>query len=575
MIKQLLFLAAFLQAGMMYAQTATQWIRQQPFFGGEDVHLISYVPGNATIAPAVWTYAEGGVNSGPGGSVDYQYRLIAYNATTGATLFDQLVVGVEIYKITYDASLDQVLLLVNANSGPALIGQNSIVPSNPPGCLNFGLLKFNRAGVVLDKKWLPFPCTHDPAGGMVWDVDTLLQKVALSMPVYGDLSTDSTSFTFGSNTQILRKDTTYISIFQWDYAATPLQLDMFIQPMDFTKRSYVIDMAYGNNGDLCILGNLVSDIRFGSTTVSRTGNESASFMARIKPGGTVAAAKKVFSNDSLNAGALALAYNPVNKQYYFTNDWAGQLVVNGSPVQKGAAGFTVNLLIAATDSNLVTQRFATVRYADTTGKRYSVFYGYSHLSTGAAGDIVVGGMMKDSIRVGQKVFRSRSLTDQFDIAALRFDKDLKFDTCMLSEGTGNEHLTQLTTGPGNEIYLAGHFDGQCSFPPLTANVQSSFSDGLVVKANLKTAATTGIPNLPSDYSWSVYPNPAMDMLTINLEHIAHVSIYAADGKLVYRKTADGNKNKHIVDVSGFAPGIYFVRALQQQGAGGTRSFIKK
>lgn len=576
MIKQILFCAAFLQAGVMSAQTTAQWIRQAPFFGVEDIKTISYVPGNAASNPAVWTYAEGAVNSGPGGSVTYEYRLMAYNAASGTTVFDQEVSGVDIYKITYDASLDQVLLLVNANAGPAFIGQNTVSPGGTlPDCPNFGLLRFNRSGVLMGTQWLPFPCTHASAGASVWAIDTLLQRVALSMPVYGDFSTDSTSFIFGSITNILRKDSTYIGAFQWSYAGSPLQLNMFVQPFEFLDRSYVTDIAYGNNGDLNLLGNLRGDIKFGSITVSKAANETATFMARIRAGGSIAAAKKVFSSATLGLGPLGLTYNPVNKQLYFANDWSDQLFMNGSAVQKGSTGSTANMLIAATDSNLVTQRFTTVRYGDTTGTLSTVFFGFNNLCTDASGNIVLGATMKDSFRVEQKVFKSRSVNDEFNVAALRFDKDLKLDTCLLSEGTGNEHLSQLTTGPGNEIYIGGRFNGPAVFPPLNINVQSSIEDAFVVKIGLKKTGTTGIGEVNGSNLWSMYPNPATDNLYINLEQMETVSVYTADGRLVHRKAFDGRKNTYVIDVSGFAPGVYFVRATVQQGGSKVRSFVKE
>lgn len=575
MIKQLLCFAALIQAGISYGQTTTQWIQQASFFGVEDIKTISYVPGNTTVNPAVWTFAGGAVNTGPGGTVMSEYRLTAYNATSGTPLFDQQVIGVDIYRITYDASLDQVLLLINAEAGPAFIGQNTVSTGGDPDCMKFGLLRFNRSGVLLGSQWLPFPCSHDRAGGLVWAIDTLLQRVALSMPVYGDLDTDSTLFNFGTHSRILRKDSTYMSIFQWDYAGTPLQLDMFVQPIGISDRSQLKDITYGNNGDICLVGDIVSDIRFGSFTVSKAATETATFMARIRAGGTVAAAKKVFTGNTMSLGALGIAYNRVNKQLYFANDWSDQLVMNGSMVQHGSTGFMSNILIAATDSNLTLQRFTTVRYGDTTSTLSSLLYSFGQIQTDGAGNIVMGATMKDSFRVEQKIFRSKTANEQYNVTVIRLNKDLQLDTCMLSEGTGNEHTSQIALGQDQDIYVGGRFNGTAVFHPLSASPSTSTEDAFVVKIRLKKAGATGLPDVEETNSWSIYPSPATDKLYVSLEKMQDISLYTADGRQVYHKVWANNRNACVIDVSGLAPGVYFVRATTQNGSNKVRRFVKE
>lgn len=575
MIKQLLCFAALVQAGISYGQTTTQWIQQASFFGVEDIKTMSYVPGNTAVNPAVWTFAGGAVNTGPGGTVMDEHRLTAYNATSGTPLFDQQVIGVDIQKITYDASLDQVLLLVNAEAGPAFIGQNTVSTGGDPDCMKFGLLRFNRSGILLGSQWLPFPCSHDRAGGLIWDIDTLLQRVALSMPVYGDLDTDSSFFNFGTHSRMLHKDSTYMGIFQWDYAGTPLQLDMFVQPIGISDRSHVKGITYGNNGDICLVGDIVSDIRFGSFTVSRTATEAATFMARIRAGGTVAAAKKVFTGNTMSLGAMGITYNRVNKQLYFANDWSDQLVMNGTVVQRGSTGFMANILIAATDSNLALQRFTTIRYGDTTSTLSSVLYSFGQIQTDVAGNIVMGATMKDSFLVQQKMFRSKTVNEQYNVTVLRMDKDLQLDTCMLSEGTGNEHTSQIALGPEHEIYVGGRFNGAAMFHPLSGLPLTSTEDAFVVKIKLKKTGTTGLQDIDEADSWLVYPSPATDNLHVSLEKMQDVSLYTAEGKRVYHKVWANNRNACVIDVSRLAAGIYFMRATTQNGSSKVKRFVKE
>jgi len=73
---------------------------------------------------------------------------------------------------------------------------------------------------------------------------------------------------------------------------------------------------------------------------------------------------------------------------------------------------------------------------------------------------------------------------------------------------------------------------------------------------------------------SSYPNPATDVLNINLNsNIETVSILAIDGKVISTETV--NSNKVALNVNELSTGVYFYQVITTDGAKLTNKFIKK
>lgn len=577
----MMLVAALVQATFTYAQPAGQWLKQASFLGAEDIKNIAYIPSNAGAGPAVWTFAEGNLNSGPGGTVATEWHFTAYKATDGSTVFDHQADGIEINKIVYDAAHDEVLVLFNfsEHASFAVVGPHTIIPPGlaDPDCFYAGVLRFNRGGVLQGTQWFSFPCRRPRAGVAFWDMDLPRNRVALCMPVYGDLDADTATFVFGSGSRLLRSDSAYVGVFEWNLTGTPQQFFMFNQPFDVGERSYVTGLAYGSNGDIFLLGNLRSPIRIGSFNLSKAaGDSTTTFMARLRADGSIPLAKKIFTSATLNSGALALTYNRSNQHLYFANDWSGQLMVNGNPVHKGTAAYSSNILVAETDTNLTIGHFSSVRYGDTaSGMLGPRLFSYNNLYTDNAGNVILGASVKDSFRIEQKIFRNSTGNTHYKAGIIRFNKDLQLDTCFISSGTGDEHPTVLAVGPDNEIYAGGRFSGQATFPPLQTTPQSSFEDAFILKLKLQKKTTTGIPGLHTAFTGSVYPNPASDKLHIQQEHMQRVSVYTADGRLVYDQLWSNSTAAHTIDVAGFTRGLYFIRVVLSNGEGLSTGFVKQ
>ncbi|TGD59850.1 T9SS type A sorting domain-containing protein [Flavobacterium humi] len=87
-------------------------------------------------------------------------------------------------------------------------------------------------------------------------------------------------------------------------------------------------------------------------------------------------------------------------------------------------------------------------------------------------------------------------------------------------------------------------------------------------------AALGVQDFEFSNYFNVYPNPVHDVLTISAKEtieISSISIYNTIGQLVM--VIPNAKNIKTVDVSGLAPGNYFIKTHTDKGTANTK-FIK-
>jgi hypothetical protein len=99
------------------------------------------------------------------------------------------------------------------------------------------------------------------------------------------------------------------------------------------------------------------------------------------------------------------------------------------------------------------------------------------------------------------------------------------------------------------------------------------------KTKTLTLATNGsIVNL-AESNLAVYPNPASDNLTLELvntsDENANINIYNAMGQRVFQQQANIKAGKLTIDISRFAPGMYYVQLIGTDSKSLSKSFIKK
>jgi uncharacterized repeat protein (TIGR03803 family) len=131
-----------------------------------------------------------------------------------------------------------------------------------------------------------------------------------------------------------------------------------------------------------------------------------------------------------------------------------------------------------------------------------------------------------------------------------------------TDGTGYEILKNFT-GSTNESYPYGslYSDGTNLYG-MTFQGGSS-NDGVVFKL---AGVLTGVNEIEDKKDISVYPNPAVETITIEIKSNNDntlMSIYNLQGELIQQQILPQKKN--IIDISSFAKGFYFIKVSDCNG----------
>lgn len=133
----------------------------------------------------------------------------------------------------------------------------------------------------------------DYAYGTLCAINTIQNKIALSFQAFGKLIPPVHTITFAGESREVSADSAYITVFQWDYDGTQQQMHLFAQPRSNALRSKAAHMVYDTAGNIYLAGPMKSDIAFDTLTVARGIDRDPSFLARLRPDGTVAAARRI------------------------------------------------------------------------------------------------------------------------------------------------------------------------------------------------------------------------------------------------------------------------------------------
>jgi len=151
-------------------------------------------------------------------------------------------------------------------------------------------------------------------------------------------------------------------------------------------------------------------------------------------------------------------------------------------------------------------------------------------------------------------------------------------TYNIYRGTTPSSLTLLASiaGGGTTQYTdntppSGYVYYQIEVMGATAcNPSKSFSSSL---SNIASTQYVGIENYSNGIATlSIHPNPACDNIEISVSEISQVEIMSAEGQIL--KSFKMNADHASIDVTAFAAGVYFVKAINDKGFV-VRKFIKE
>lgn len=132
----------------------------------------------------------------------------------------------------------------------------------------------------------------------------------------------------------------------------------------------------------------------------------------------------------------------------------------------------------------------------------------------------------------------------------------------------------LNTGPNGEIYVYGDVDD------LDSTINQYKSVGYIFKydkhgCRIENCRVTSTSTPEASISFEVYPNPASDVLHIDLDEtqvsgMAGLEVFDMQGRVVERKTIFQN----ILDIGHFTPGMYLVSLIDSSGRRHFQRFVK-
>lgn len=129
--------------------------------------------------------------------------------------------------------------------------------------------------------------------------------------------------------------------------------------------------------------------------------------------------------------------------------------------------------------------------------------------------------------------------------------------------TGDKTEVTCITTHGNDIYVAGDFQGQLLGPSDTLNYIGGNTDAFIAKFGFP--CTTGINEISqnSNASLLIFPNPTNNFLNISSQKISmkHVDVLNILGQTVFQKQiSPDNLHNTQLNVSFLTPGVYIIQA---------------
>ena len=121
-------------------------------------------------------------------------------------------------------------------------------------------------------------------------------------------------------------------------------------------------------------------------------------------------------------------------------------------------------------------------------------------------------------------------------------------------------------------YIAGYFDSPTLMfgSNILTNAESAGYDDIFL-AKLGDTLTTNINYIASNYGIKLFPNPAINNLTIESPQSAVIEITNIQGQLIKTLIATGSKTS--IDISAFPSGVYVVEMKTEKGVA-VKKFVK-
>ena len=141
-----------------------------------------------------------------------------------------------------------------------------------------------------------------------------------------------------------------------------------------------------------------------------------------------------------------------------------------------------------------------------------------------------------------------------DIIILKYTPEGTIVWAKTATGNSEDRADSITVLPDGNLVISGLASGVTNFDSFQ-NVASIFTY-YPFTAKLNTA-TLGINQIEKS-EWAVYPNPCVDLITVQCKTmIGKITIYSALGQVV--RSQNFEEKEGVIDLSAFCSGIYFLQ----------------
>ena len=144
--------------------------------------------------------------------------------------------------------------------------------------------------------------------------------------------------------------------------------------------------------------------------------------------------------------------------------------------------------------------------------------------------------------------------------------------------------TSICAGGLRKVYYS--FDLGANWTENSTGLPNSYIHALIINNSTLFAATVGygvwkmamtglgIDEQMENISIAVFPNPASANITIETQQKSSIEIYNTLGEIVYQDSRLTFPDSRLIDISGFAKGMYFVKVKNENGIA-VKKFIKE
>lgn len=143
-------------------------------------------------------------------------------------------------------------------------------------------------------------------------------------------------------------------------------------------------------------------------------------------------------------------------------------------------------------------------------------------------------------------------------------------------GNGFEALLAMVVDADTNVFTCGNT--YSTDLPVTANpfqqTNAGAGDGYVVKFGMSEQLITATLSSEEDQSFSVYPNPATDFITVDLKNgnsLSCIAIFDASGRMVRQLHSQSSR----IDVSDLNTGAYFIKITNDNAPSRVLRFMKE